>query len=117
MRWLGPILVLLIELPSLWTTPHVGEWFLFWYAGHVVSGGGSPYDPVNWLPAATDYGAVAHGVAINTAHGLDLATLRTNSRWLWPPFGGLLLAPFGALPLEIGIPLLHLATIVVAVAS
>jgi hypothetical protein len=114
--WIGPLIVLVVELPLIWTSPHVGDWFTFWYAGRLVADGLSPYDPLSWLPATTDYGAVAHGIAINLEHGVDLATLRTE-HWLWPPLGGILLVPFGALPLELGIPLLHLATIVVAVGS
>lgn len=114
--WIGPLIVLVIELPIIWTSPHVGDWFTFWYAGHLVADGLSPYDPLSWLPATTDYGAVAHGIAINLEHGVDLATLRAE-HWLWPPLGGTLLVPFGALPLELGIPLLHLATIIVAVGS
>ena len=115
--WLGPLIVLLIELPLIWTTPHVGEWFVFWYVGHLVATGATPYDPANWAAATTDYGPVAHGLAINTANGLDISALPVDSRWIWPPIVGLVLAPFGAFPLEVGIPLLHVATIVVAIAS
>jgi hypothetical protein len=115
--WLGPLVVLLLELPLIWTSPFVGEWFLFWYGGHIVASGGSLYDPASWMPATQGIGPLAHGIAVNTLDGNDLETMRTDGRWLWPPAAGLLLAPFGALPLEIGVPLLHAATIAVAVGS
>src|SRR5207249_651226 len=113
--WLGPLIVLFIELPSMWTSPHVGDWFLFWYAGHLTAAGLSPYEPASWLPAATQYGAVAGRIAFTSLSGVDVT--RPDARWLWPPFVGLALAPFGALPLEIGVPLLHVTTIVLALAS
>ncbi len=114
--WIAPVLVLLVEAPLLWPTPHVGDWFYLWFAGHVVAGGGSPYDVTSWTAATTDYGALAGGIAHNSIAGQDLS-LPTSDRWLWPPITAALLAPFGALPLEAGIPLLHLATIAVSVAS
>ena len=117
MPWIGPLIVLAIELPSIWTVPHVGEWFYFWYAGHLVATGMSPFEPANWLPTTHGYGPLAGGLAVNTLDGLDLAQLRTYSRWLWPPIAALLLAPFGALPFELGVPALHVATIVIAIGS
>lgn len=115
--WFGPLVVLILELPLIWTTPHVGEWFVFWYAGHLVASGTSVYDPAAWVSATRDYGAVAHGIAINTSAGVDISVLEHDSRWIWPPMVGLVLAPFGALPLEVGVPLLHLVTIGLAIAS
>lgn len=109
--------MLAIEAPFVWTYPHVGEWFTFWYAGHIVASGGSVYDPASWASAMRDYGPVAHGVAINLNDGHDPALKSVEGAWIWPPLGGLLLAPFGMLPLEVGIPALHAVTIVVAVVS
>lgn len=115
--WFGPLIVLILEVPFIWTSPHVGEWFAFWYAGHVIARGASVYDPTAWVSAARDYGPVAHGIAINTSAGVGLTVLEHDSRWIWPPMVGILLAPFGALPVEVGVPLLHLTTIGVAIAS
>jgi hypothetical protein len=112
---IAPLLVLLIYAPLLWPQVHVGEWFVFWYIGHLVVNGGSPYDWMQWLPAAHDYGPLAHGIAVNTANGLSDAELRDGPRWLWPPIVGLALAPFGMLPLEVGIPLLHIALLLVGI--
>jgi hypothetical protein len=112
---IGPLIVLVIYAPLLWPSIHVGEWFVFWYAGHVVANGGSPFDWQQWLPAAHDYGPLAHGIAVNTANGLSDVELRDGPRWLWPPIVGLALAPFGMLPLEVGIPVLHIALIAVGI--
>ncbi len=107
--------MLVIYAPVLWPVVHVGDWFVFWYAGHIVANGGSPYDWTQWLPAAHDYGPLAHGVAVNLENGLSDAELRDGPRWLWPPIVGLALAPFGMLPLEVGIPLLHIALLVAGI--
>src|SRR3989454_3212289 len=109
--------VLLIYAPLLWPQVHVGDWFAFWYVGHLVANGGSPYDWTAWVPAAHDYGPLAHGVAVNTGYGPSDAELRAGLQWLWPPIVGLALVPFGLLPLEVGIPLLHIALLAVGIGS
>ena len=107
-RWMPlAAFVLLIYAPLLWPQIHVGDWFAFWYVGHLVANGGSPYDWTAWVPAAHDYGPLAHGIAVNSADGPSNAELRAGLQWLWPPIVGLALAPFGMLPLEVGIPTWH----------
>ena len=116
LAWLAPLVVLILEAPLLWPLPHVGDWFYLWFAGHIVATGGSPFDIASWIPATRDYGVLAGGIAHNSIAGQDLS-LATSDRWLWPPIVAFLLAPFGALPLWLGVPLLHLATIAMCVAS
>jgi hypothetical protein len=115
--WLLPGLLIALELPFVWTIPHVGEWFVFWYAGHLVATGQSPYEPASWLAATRDYGALPHGITVNTFDGWDLSRVQLDGRWLWPPLAGILLAPFGALPLDVGIPLMHVVWIAAGLAS
>ena len=105
--------MLLLGLPLLWPTPLVGDNFQFWVAGRMVVSGVSPYDRASWVAAAA-YGAVPGGVAVNTA-GLNLAI--TQQVWLYPPQTAFLFAPFGALPLEIGVPLLHLFILITTFAG
>src|SRR2546427_2586199 len=112
---IAPAFVLLIYAPLLWPEVHVGDWFAFWYVGHHVANGGSPYDWTFWVSAARDYGPLAHGVAVNTGYGPSDAELRAGLQWLWPPIVGLALVPFGLLPLEVGIPLLHIALLAVGI--
>ncbi|HYK97994.1 MAG TPA: glycosyltransferase family 87 protein, partial [Candidatus Acidoferrales bacterium] len=57
------------------------------------------------------FGPTPGGVAASTV-GRNLAI--TQQVWLYPPQTAFLFAPFGALPLEIGIPLLHLFVLVSA---
>src|SRR2546428_608539 len=109
--------VLLIYAPLPLPEGHVGDWFAFWYVGHHVANGGSPYDWTFWVSAARDSGPLAHGVAVNTGYGPSDAELRAGLQWLWPPIVGLALVPFGLLPLEVGIPLLHIALLAVGIGS
>lgn len=97
----------------IWPVPHVGDWFQFWFAGHLVATGQSPYDPAAIAYAEHAYGPIANGFAANTFNGID----PVRHLWLYPPWVNVALAPFGALPLEIGITLLHVLFVVVAIAA
>lgn len=97
------LLVLLLEWPLLSPLPAVADHFQFWAAGHLAATGRSPYDRDAWEAMAA-LGAVPGGIAISTVQqNLDL----TRHLWLYPPQLAFALAPFGALPLEIGVPLIH----------
>jgi hypothetical protein len=98
-----PLALVIAELPLLFPAPAVGDNLQFWAAGHMVVTGASPYSRSAWETIAA-YGAVPGGVAANTA-GLNLAI--TQQVWLYPPQTAFLFAPFGLLPYEIGVPLLH----------
>ncbi|HYR93605.1 MAG TPA: glycosyltransferase family 87 protein [Methylomirabilota bacterium] len=97
-----PLVLVLVLWPLLVPIPAVGDDFQFWAAGHMVVTGQSPYDRASW-EAIADYGPYPGG-NINTSR-INLAI--TNAVWLYPPQTAFLFAPFGALPYEIGVPLLH----------
>lgn len=112
--WLGPPLVIaFLAIPLLFPHPAVGDNFQFWAAGHLVASGMSPYDRASWESFAS-YGPLPGGVAYNTVP-LNLA--HTSEVWLYPPQTAFLFAPFGMLPLELGISLLHLVAAVAAFAG
>lgn len=98
------VLVLLLEWPLLSPVPAVADHFQFWAAGHLAATGRSPYDREAW-EAMVALGPVPGGVAVSTVQqNLDL----TRHVWLYPPQMAFALAPFGALPVEVGVPLFHL---------
>lgn len=101
--YLVPLLMIVVEWPLLSPTPALADHFQFWAAGHMVVTGHSPYDRSSWEAVAA-YGPVPGGVAMNPVVR-NLA--QTQAVWLYPPQTAFLFAPFGALPLEIGVPLLH----------
>ena len=109
--WIVFAAVLLAETPILWPGRPVGDAFQFWYAGHLIAIGGSPYDPAAWT-AATAYGPLASLVGDNC---VDAGT--ASCLWLYPPWTALVFAPFGALPPETGIPLLRLAVLAAAIVA
>lgn len=107
-RWIAPYLaplaVLALEWRLLTPVPAVADHFQFWAAGHLAATGRSPYDRGAWEAMAA-LGPVPGGVAISTVQqNLDL----TEHLWIYPPQMAFALVPFGALPLEIGVPLFHL---------
>ncbi len=108
--YLAPIAVVALEWPLLSPMPAVADNFQFWAAGHLVASGASPYDRAAWEGMAA-YGPVAGGVALNT---VPRNLRQTAAVWLYPPQTAFVFAPFGALPLSIGVPLLHFAVIAAA---
>ncbi|MDQ6858199.1 MAG: glycosyltransferase 87 family protein [Chloroflexota bacterium] len=107
------LLVLISEWRLIWPVPALVDHFQFWSAGHAVATGQSPYDRATWEAAAA-YGPVPGGIAVNTV----IENLRhTSFVWPYPPQSAFLFAPFGALPLEIGIPAMHAVVLVAAAAS
>ena len=111
--YLVPLLMIVIEWPLLSPTPALTDHFQFWAAGHMVVTGQSPYDRSAW-DAAAAYGPIPGGIAMNTVIR-NLA--QTEAVWLYPPQTALLFAPFGALPLAVGVPLLHAFLLVAAAAA
>jgi hypothetical protein len=111
--YLAPLAVLALEWRLLSPLPALADHFQFWAAGRMVVTGLSPYDRSAWETMAS-YGPLPEGVAANTVIG-NLAL--TKAVWLYPPQTAFLFAPFGALPLSIGVQLLHLFVLVAAVAG
>jgi hypothetical protein len=105
-----PLLVLALEWRLLTPVPAVADHFQFWAAGHLAATGRSPYDREAWEAMAA-LGPIPGGVAISTIQqNLDL----TKHLWLYPPQMSFALVPFGALPVEVGVPLLHLFVLATA---
>jgi len=88
------LVALAATLPA---SPSSNDFFQFWWAGHLVVTGRSPYDPAAWS-AALAYGPAAGAVARNCVPPAAPACL-----WLYPPWTAWLFAPTGALDPPAGI--------------
>lgn len=88
------------------------DYFQFWYAGHLVATGRSPYDPAAWGVASQVYGDKAGIVALSCALPDSPACL-----WAYPPWVGWLFAPFGSLDPDHGIALQAAFLLVVGIAG
>ncbi|MBU6422436.1 MAG: DUF2029 domain-containing protein [Chloroflexota bacterium] len=77
--------------------PRRNDFFQFWYAGHLVVSGASPYDQPAWTGASA-YGAMAASVVRHCPTPDAPACL-----WLYPPWTAWLFAPLGLLPPPAGI--------------
>jgi len=88
------------------------DYFQFWYAGHLVATGRSPYDPTAWGVASQVYGGKAGIVALSCAVPDSAACL-----WAYPPWVGWLFAPFGLLDPDRGIALQAAFLLFVAIAG
>jgi hypothetical protein len=108
--WAG---VLALTLPLLWPPTYPGDHFTFWAAGHIVAAGGSPYDPAAWTDPAID-AAAASGLVVDMR---PVIARCCSVIWAYPPWTAVALAPFGALPASVGIPLFHLTSLAAAVAA
>jgi hypothetical protein len=104
------VLLCALDAAVVWSSPAAGDWYQFYWAGHIVATGGSPYDPNEWTPAAR--GPEIVGGAINIVRGNCRSLDTPECLWLYPPWAALIFAPFGALPADIGIALLRLSLIV-----
>lgn len=85
-------------------SPTAGDFFQFWYAGHLVATGSSPYDQSEWVSAYARYGDLASVVRHNCPT-IDAPACR----WVYPPWTGWLLAPFSVFDPRTGIALEGLA--------
>ena len=100
-----------LDLAIVWTSPAAGDWYQFWWAGHIIVTGGSPYDPSAWAAAA--HGPEIVGGAINIVRGNCPSVETPACLWLYPPWVAFVFAPFAALPADVGIALLRLAIIAI----
>jgi hypothetical protein len=107
-----PLLMLLALAPVTRPVEGSGDTFQFWYAGHLVASGHSPYDQRAWHDASADYGAIAANVARNCGNAEDPFCV-----WAYPPPTAWLFAPFGALPPGFGLPLLNAFVVLSALAG
>jgi hypothetical protein len=95
----GPAAIALGIVASLLSP--LNDRFQFWYAGHLVATGGSPYEQSAWALAAARYGDAATLVAGNCRdpHSPECA-------WAYPPWTAWFLAPFGTLDPDRGMQVL-----------
>ena len=87
--FLALVVVAFLDSPS-------NDKFQFWYAGHLVATGRSPYDTAAWADASS-FGPQAALVARNCA---DAAS--ASCRWIYVPWLAWLYAPFGLLDPAVG---------------
>ncbi|MDP9321886.1 MAG: glycosyltransferase 87 family protein [Chloroflexota bacterium] len=92
----GPFLVLVLFV-SLLASPSANDFFQFWWAGHLIVTGRSPYDPDAWA-AALAYGPAAGAVAARCVVSDSAAC-----SWIYPPWTAWLFVPTGALDPQTGI--------------
>lgn len=98
------MLVLLVELPLLIPPPFaLTDHLVFWYAGHLVASGTSPYDRAAWVAAQQGY-ASGH---------LKLFIDNGSPVWVYPAWTVLLFVPFGLIPYPAGAWALYLAYVAV----
>ena len=99
---------------SLWLLADsaANDFFQFWFAGHLVATGRSPYDQTAWYGAHATFGALAETVRVNCPRPDAAACL-----WTYPPWTAWLLLPFGALPVAAGLALEKAAFIVLLAAG
>lgn len=93
------LLLLLLIIPIVWPEDGLGDTFRFWYAGHIVAIGGSPYDQSLWAAAGALFGDLAKEIATACAP----TPYAPMCLWPYPPTTGLLFAPFGALGIREGL--------------
>ena len=104
-----PFVLLLVALaPVSWPTEGVGDSFYFWYAGHLVVTGASPYDQQAWA-AASSFGGVAARVASNC--------FPAECLWIYPPATAWLFVPFALFDVGTGLLLLNVSLFIVAAGS
>jgi len=115
-RWLlvhlPSALLLTLLVPIIWPHDGAGDTFFFWFAGHLVVTGVSPYDQNAWA-AASDYGSLARNV-------VSMCTPTVNEPtclWKYPPTTAFLFAPFALFDVREGLNALALFVFVTAAAS
>jgi len=109
-----PFVILLVLLaPIFWPQDGVGDTFRFWYAGHIVATGGSPYDPNAWASAPATYGVLAGNIATACTPSANAP----ECVWPYPPVTALLFAPFGLLNIRDGLNALATSFVVIAALS
>jgi hypothetical protein len=102
------VLVLAALAPIIWPTEGTGDTFYFWYAGHLVVTGSSPYDPSAWSGVGA-FGNAATNVVLLCTPPTDPSCL-----WSYPPLTAWLFAPFALFDAHLGVLLLNLFLFITA---
>ena len=92
------VLLLTLLAPIIWPHDGDGDAFFFWFAGHLVVTGVSPYDQSAWA-RASEYGDLARNVismCTPTVH-------EPTCLWKYPPTTAFLFAPFALLNVREGL--------------
>jgi glycosyl transferase family 87 len=114
--YLPAALVVAIEALVLWPLPwHIGDWFQFWYAGHILAEGKSPLDPAAWRDAVYSYPLVVDDFVTNVRRAelfTDPETPILIPPWIYPPWTAAIFVPFGILPIRIGVVLMHITLLI-----
>lgn len=105
--------VVALTLPLLWPANYPGDHFTFWAAGHIVAAGRSPYDVGAWTDGAI-VAAAASGLVVDMR---PIIAQCCAVIWAYPPWTAVALAPFGALPVSVGVPLFHFTSLAAAVVA
>ena len=108
--FIGLLLASWFAWPIIPDKPQLGDHFVFWFAGHLVFTGASPYDLSSWQLIRT-YGPTPEGAVVNVLYAVSDSHL--ESLWAHPPWTALAMVPFGALPLTVGVLAWH-AVLVIA---
>jgi hypothetical protein len=87
-----------VAVSWLLTSAASNDFFQFWFAGHLVATGRSPYDQELWASAHLAFGGLAETVRVNCPVAGAPACL-----WAYPPWTAWALAPLGALGAPLGI--------------
>ena len=117
--YLPALLVLAILVPVIWPVPvHLGDWFQFWYAGHITAAGQNPLEIATWRDAVYGYPDVIDGAVANARR--EIATVPETPIlypvWVYPPWTAALFIPFGVLPLVTGVVLMHAVLLAIGIA-
>jgi len=114
--YLPAALVVAVEALVLWPLPwHIGDWFQFWYAGHILAEGKSPLDPAAWRDAVYTYPLVVDDFVTNVRRAelfTDPETPILIPPWIYPPWTAAAFVPFGVLPIRLGVVLIHVVLLV-----
>jgi hypothetical protein len=115
------LVIVALQALVLWPVPlHIGDWFQYWYAGHVMANGLSPLESSAWRDAVYAYPLVIDDFATNVRRAelfTDPETPILYPPWIYPPWTAALFVPFGMLPIRVGVVLLHIVLLVVGLAG
>lgn len=84
-----------------------GDHLVFWSAGHTVASGGTPYGLESWIALARSY----------PSPHLEHLTSSGHEIWVYPPWTAFLFVPFGLLPLDAGLWVLHASYVAASIAA
>ena len=112
--FIGLVLASWFAWPIVPDKVQLGDYFSFWFAGHLVLIGASPYELSSWQLMRT-YGPMPEGAVVNVLYGVSDSQLEIF--WAHPPWTALAMVPFGALPLTTGVLAWHAVLVIAGLAA